>query len=321
MTRPGSPDGEPDGAGAEEPAPAGLAFPPGVRPWRPGDEDAMYASAVACLERGEFEGVTRHDLRESFLRLPADPGMCAVTEEDGRVVGWTIPQHDDLTVDPAYRRRGHGTRLVAAGLAIARRAGLPHLRLWAPRHLPGPIAFLRRTGFRYHSSMWLMRLPAGVDRPGPRFPEEVVVRWLEPGTDDAAYVELANDAFHDHPSPLTFTLDRVRLVHALPSFDQSTILLVAPAEDRERLVGFVRVQRYDEDGRALGDLGPVGLRPAWRGRGLGRQLLRWGVEDLRRRGAGDVYLSVEGENDGALRLYESEGFVRDVEWPHWVLPL
>lgn len=26
----------------------------------------------------------------------------------------------------------------------------------------------------------------------------------------------------------------------------------------------------------------------------------------------------EGENDGALRLYESEGFERDVEWPHWV---
>jgi len=295
-------------------------FPPGVRWWRPDDEAAMYASAVACLERGEFEGVTRHDLRESFRRLPAEPGMCAVAEEDGRVVGWTIPRHDDLTVDLPYRRRGHGTRLVAAGREIARRAGLPHLRLWAPRHLDGPIAFLRRNGFRYDSSMWLMRLPPDAPVTPPRFPADVVVRWIEPGADDEAYVELANDAFRDHPSPLTFTLDRVRLVHGLPDFDPSSILLLAPAGDRDRLVGFVRIQRYDDEGRALGDLGPIGLRAGWRGRGVGRELLRWGLDELRRRGAAEIYLSVEGRNDGALRLYESEGFLRDVEWPHWVLP-
>ena len=34
----------------------------------------------------------------------------------------------------------------------------------------------------------------------------------------------------------------------------------------------------------------------------------------------DVYLSVEGENRGALRLYESLGFRQDVEWPHWTIP-
>lgn len=296
----------------------GAPLPPGVRWWRPGDEAPMLEAALACLARGEFEGVTRHDLEESFRRLPADPEMCAVAEEDGRVVGWTIPRHDDLTVDLPYRRRGHGTRLVAAGLEIARRAGLAQLRLWAPRHLPGPIEFLRTNGFRYGSSMWLMRLPPGAPVAPPAFPDDVVVRWLEPGRDDEAYVELANDAFRDHPSPLTFTLERVRLVHGTPGFDPSTILLVAPAADPGSLVGFVRVERYDDEGRPLGDIGPVGLRRGWQGRGLGRQLLRWGVDTLRGRGAGDIYLSVEGENDNALRLYESEGFARDVEWPHWV---
>lgn len=297
------------------------AFPAGVRTFRPEDADAILAVAVACLERGEFEGVTRHDLEESVKRLPADPGMCAVAVEDGRVVGWVIPRHDDLTVDLPYRRRGHGTRLVHAGRVIAGRHDLGHLRLWAPRRLPGPIAFLERNGFRYDSSMWLMRLPPEAEVPPSAFPADVVVRWYERGTDDAAYVELANDAFRDHPSPLEFTIERVRHVHALPGFDPSTILLAASADDRATLVGFVRVVPFTDDaGRPTGDLGSIGLRPAWRGRGVGRELLRWGIADLRGRGAGDIWLSVEGGNDVALRLYERTGFVRHVEWPHWTVP-
>lgn len=299
--------------------PSDAAFPPGIRHFRPGDEEPILAASIACLERGEFEGVTRHDLEESVKRLPADPAMCAVAEEDGRVVGWVIPRHDDLTVDLPYRRRGHGTRLVAAGRAIARAHGLDKLRLWAPRHLPGPIAFLERNGFRYDSSMWLMRLGAATPVPPPAWPDDIVVRWYEHG-DEAAYVELANDAFADHPSPLAFTVERVRHVHSLPGFDPSTILLVAPSGERDRLVGFVRVQRYeDDDDRPAGDIGPVGLRRGWRGRGIGRELLRWGVEDLRRRGAEDVFLSVEAANEHALRLYERNGFERHVEWPHWAI--
>ena len=298
-------------------------LPAGVRTWRPGDEVPMLAAAVACLEAGEFEGVTRHDLEASFARLPADPEMCAVAEEGGQVVGWVIPRHDDLTVAREHRRRGHGTRLVAAGRAIARRHGLTHLRLWAPRHLPGPVAFLECNGFRYDSSMYLMRRSAALPpAPEPAFPDDVVARWLEPGADDEAYVELANDTFRDHPSPLAFDLARIRHVHGLPGFDPSTILLLAPAAARDELIAFVRVDRYADDaGRPAGDIGPIGVRCAWRGRGLGRELLRWGIADLRRRGAEDVFLSVEDANGGALRLYESEGFERHVEWPHWTIPV
>ena len=49
--------------------------------------------------------------------------------------------------------------------------------------------------------------------------------------------------------------------------------------------------------------------------------VRWGIAACRERGAVDVYLSVEGENRGALRLYESLGLRQDVEWPHWTTPV
>jgi ribosomal protein S18 acetylase RimI-like enzyme len=62
------------------------------------------------------------------------------------------------------------------------------------------------------------------------------------------------------------------------------------------------------------------VRREARGLGLGRELVRWGIDDLRRRGVDRTFIAVEGENEHALALYEAAGFRRRVEWPHWVAP-
>jgi mycothiol synthase len=230
-----------------------------------------------------------------------------------------VPVHDDLTVDLVYRRRGHGSRLVEAGRLIARAAGREHLRLWVPKRDDAE-TFARSAGMRYESSLWKLRLDPGGSVEPPRFPDDVVVRWIEPGTDDEAFTDLLNTIFLDHPSPLEVDLDTIRRVHGSKAFDPSTILLVADARDRERLTGFCRIGAYrDDDDRMVGEVKLVGVRREVRGRGLGRELVRWGVNGCRERAAEDVYLSVEGENDDALRLYRSLGFRTDVEWPHWVI--
>jgi mycothiol synthase len=179
-------------------------------------------------------------------------------------------------------------------------------------------------GFRYHSSLWLMRLRSGQPAQPAAFPDGLIVRWFEPGSDDEPYVALINESFADHPSPLRVTLGEIRHIHSLPDFDRRMVLVVGePGEagDPERFVGFAVLGRYDEDGRRIGDIRMVGVRPEARGRGLGRELLRWGIAELRARGAVDVELSVEGANDRALGLYRRAGFEPVVEWRHWTLPL
>lgn len=61
----------------------------------------------------------------------------------------------------------------------------------------------------------------------------------------------------------------------------------------------------------------VALRPEWRGRGIGTQLLRAMLEELRRRHVAAVSLSVQRANPAA-RLYPRLGFrvveERDGEW-------
>lgn len=290
-----------------------------IRSFQPGDETAILAIMERSLELGEFPGTTRHDLRRSVDRLPGNPEGTAVAVEGGRVVGYVTPSHDDLTVDAGFRRRGHGRRLVAAGLRIAGTAGLDHLQLYGEHGRPEVQAFLDALGFRYRSSLWLFQLPADRAVRGPAFPSDLEIRPFRPVEDDPRYVELLNAAFADHPTPLSVTLERVRFVHALPDFDPSGILLLAPPGGEP--VAFAKAEMAEaDDGEPTGYVGFLGVLPARRRQGLGRELLRWAVGWARERGAGLVELQVESSNDRALDLYRGEGFEPVVEWPHWVIP-
>jgi mycothiol synthase len=272
---------------------------------------------LAGLERGEFEGIDRHWIEESARRMAEEPDACAVAVDGDAVAGWVYPHHDDLHVDLPYRKRGHGRRLVEAGRILAPRAGYPFLRLWVPRTTDAE-AFARSVGLHYHSSLLRLVLDRSAVPVPPAFADDVVVRWLIPGEDDAAFGDLVNEIFLDHPYPLVLDLERIRRVHARRDFDPSSILLVAPAADPAALVGFCRVGAYhDDDGRLVGEVKLLGVRRPWRGRGLARQLLRWGIEACGERGVEETYLAVEGENERAMGLYEDEGFRRVVEWPHW----
>jgi mycothiol synthase len=185
------------------------------------------------------------------------------------------------------------------------------------------VAFAGALGFRYRSSLWQFQLIPDRAVPAPRFPIDVVTRRFDPAvdTDIEAWVAFMLAAFEGHPTRMTWTPEVIAHVNASPEFDPSGILLVAAADEPEHPVAFARIEQFTDDaGMTTGDVGLIGVLPAWRGRGLGRELLRWGVTELRARGAGLVELSVEAANERATTLYRAHGFEPAIEWPHWVLP-
>jgi mycothiol synthase len=296
-------------------------LPAGTRGLRGADEAEIRTIARAAHRRGELDGVSRHLLEESLDRLVAQPTLAAVVEDEGRVAGWVAPMQDELTVDLPCRRRGHGRRLVEAGRVLARELGLPSLRLWVPRR-PESEGFATACGFERRAPIW--QLVREADTPGmpAAFPDDVITRPLRPTADDPAFVALVNEIFLDHTWPLVLDEADLRQLNGAPGFDPSMILLVASATAPDRLVGFCRVGHYlDDDGALAGEVKLLGVRREARGRGLGRELTRWGVDDLQRRGVDRIYIVVEGMNAGALAMYEAEGFRRHHEWPHWTLPL
>ena len=52
----------------------------------------------------------------------------------------------------------------------------------------------------------------------------------------------------------------------------------------------------------------MGIRPGWRGRGLGQRFVKGVLEKLRNRGLRSVVLTVPEDNRRALRVYEEVGF-------------
>jgi ribosomal protein S18 acetylase RimI-like enzyme len=80
----------------------------------------------------------------------------------------------------------------------------------------------------------------------------------------------------------------------------------------------VAATRNDPERSGGGWIGAIGVRPAWRGRGLAKALLLHSFREFHRRGQRRVGLGVDSENStGATKLYESVGMVVDTEQVVW----
>jgi mycothiol synthase len=292
-----------------------------VRPATIADLPAIAALGHAAIDLRDFPDATHADVERNLATLAAEPASCFVAIADEAVVGYLAPRLNDLYVERVHRRRGHGTALVEASLPFVRDGlGHPYLLLYVPPGDTPGRRFAEARGFSHRASLYWMERPAEEPCPGPEYAAGVVVRTWDPGRDAIpTLVDLLNAAFADHPTPVSWTEPVIRATHEAPEFDPGDILLVAPAGDPDRAIAFCRARLYPDDERPYGEVKLIGVLPPWRGRGLGRALLRWGVRHLQDRGVPTIALAVSAANEHALRMYEAHGFRRTVEWPQWSL--
>lgn len=76
-----------------------------------------------------------------------------------------------------------------------------------------------------------------------------------------------------------------------------------------QMIGFVAGDKHGAEGLAW--IATIGIAPEFRRRGIGRELLRACEARLN---APRIRLSVRASNDGAIRLYEQEGYQRLEVW-------
>jgi ribosomal-protein-alanine N-acetyltransferase len=94
------------------------------------------------------------------------------------------------------------------------------------------------------------------------------------------------------------------LTEALEATGKSRVLIIRDSDGAPTgfaIVGF---------GSAIPYLQRVAVHPDWQGRGMGRSLVRVAARPARQAGARVMLLNTQLDNEPAMRLYESEGYVR-----------
>lgn len=101
-----------------------------------------------------------------------------------------------------------------------------------------------------------------------------------------------------------FRFDRRYMRQLVNSSDAATWI----AEEDGQMAGFAIIEWDGEKGAALGYVQTIEVLPAWRGRGVGRELLVRVEDSARTAGAKAIWLHVDAANSGAIRLYEANGY-------------
>lgn len=294
-----------------------------LRALRADDRPGLAAELARAGAAGELRASSDPEQTFTLNIFEVQPGWFGAAFAGEAIVGLVMPELKVTVVRPEHRRRGIGRRLVELGLRMEAARGRSELFMGRLPDDEGARAFLEATGFTFHSTAWNLDLPPERDVPEPVWPADVLVRAFDRTRDVAAMPALINAAFADHPTPIVMEEEMVRASLDDPNIlDEDAILLEDRATGELVAACLNEVRRADRVVTSPhGEIGIVGVRPDRQGRGLGRQLLRAGARYLRTAGAPNVGLAVNARNEGALGLYESEGFVRVRSRERWVRPV
>jgi mycothiol synthase len=302
------------------------------RPLAPSDAAALeLAVEAARVADGGQEVRTLDDVVRELtdLRAPAATNTLGLALHDGSLAGWAIVHERfhalfarrvfvDGATHPAVRGRGIGTQLLRWAIArgeetlAAQPADLPRfLEAFLDVASTGAIELHTAHGFTAVRHYMDMRRDLAAALPAE--PAVADIRIVPYDAAHAEAVRLAhNEAFADHwSSEPVRSEDWDRDFVGDPHF-RADLSLVAFAGDE---VAGYSVNYCSEADWATGDVrdawvGQLGVRRAWRGRGLATALLVRGMTAFRAGGMDAASLGVDVENPtGAVGIYERVGFV------------
>jgi ribosomal-protein-alanine N-acetyltransferase len=115
--------------------------------------------------------------------------------------------------------------------------------------------------------------------------------------------------------PFRFSCSYMRQL--IESTNSATWIAKDGAELKIELIGFSIVEWPAEPGESSAYIQTIEVHPAFRGSGIGAELLVRAEESARTAGAQAITLHVEVENVAAIRLYESRGYARQGREEHY----
>lgn len=162
-----------------------------------------------------------------------------------------------------------------------------------PLPLPAQNSWLQ-VGYRRFMPLALMRL--ALDRAIPA-PDHLVVEVPADNLDDLLRIDAA--AFSEF-----WHFDEPGLREAMNTTGRGSVLIIRGAD------GHAAAYAVVGSGSAVAYLQRVAVHPDWQGQGMGRSLIRVAGRKARTASARIMLLNTQVDNESALALYRSEGYVR-----------
>jgi len=301
-----------------------------IRNWQPGDLPALaeIRQAAHPFDLDNLLALTPDAIRHEIERPGLDPArdVFVAGSGDGRVVGFVHVQmehgKDDilgfcLTVHPDARGGDVGPRLLRAAweCALARRNECKGRAAWFQTEVNANATWLNalfeRCGLSIARYELRMRCAlAGSNIPPLIAPDGVTLRALRHPQDDHAVNAALGEAFRDSWGAVELSDDD--FAHIIESgYAQPEACVVAWVGDEVigACLNDFSLARFERVGAREGWLSSLGVRRAWRKRGLATAILTESLQQALARGLQAVALDVDAENpNGAKRLYERVGF-------------
>jgi N-acetylglutamate synthase len=125
-----------------------------------------YEEVLALWQKSEGIGLSGADSLENIRSyLERNPGLSFVAFKEGRIVGAVLAGHDGrrgyihhLAVNPEWRRRGIGRRLVERCLQILQGDGIQKCHLFIFNNNPGGIAFWKSLGWEQRMDISILSM-------------------------------------------------------------------------------------------------------------------------------------------------------------------
>jgi mycothiol synthase len=294
------------------PTPAGYE----IRPPTPDDVDGitamMLANDLADADESDFDADVLRDQWSSPGFEPSDDAW-AIVDPNGTIVGYANVTSDGEAKlkswgvsHPAHPGMGLGSALldrIEARAAKRFEPGAGALFTAITDADASAEALVRSRGFEHVRTFRHLQidLDGSPGDPG-ELPPGIEIRGITPEPDlpriHAIFVEAFRGEWGYRPIPFQEWLG---MEVETPNFDPSLWLL---ATEREEAVGALSGVVWGDRGW----VGELGVRAAWRGRGIASALLRRAFTTFASRELPRVMLNVDSENStGAVRLYERVG--------------
>jgi ribosomal protein S18 acetylase RimI-like enzyme len=270
------------------------------------EDDADAVAALFVEGWGEARRMDGAEIREWFNNEALKPENLLVLEHEGRVAGYFDVWIEEDVADLDLAAPGFWDEAFDHAENKARALGAKRVRSFVvEEHELGDLVAAR--GYRRIRSSWTMEVEFGVEAPAePVLPDGIEIRPYRHPEDEQRVYEATQEAFADHWEFHPVPIETWREFSVKTRNFEPGLWLVAWDGDEVAGASLNYPERGGDPG--YGWVGTLGVRRAWRRRGLGEALLRRSFKALHARGYRKVRLSVDAENPtGATRLYERAG--------------